>query len=493
MKVSDTNCDYCHEKLSEWDYRYHGKHYCRKCYNYLFHFKICSVCNKRRKVYYSLKPPICKFCQVKNKPCIRCGKKEYSFGKITEHGPVCNSCAKYFTEQKTCSECKTKNLNVSNRKLPDGATKLLCQKCYNKKLPVCNSCGYRRKPYSYLLDNHKPICNICSIEVERECKQCHKPFPAGFGNICSNCITKNSIDKKTAFISSSLSEHMSKYFKEFSVWLHKRRGSSFTSNHIQHYHKYFFDIDELCSELGRLPIYEEVVDKFTVAQTRKYLSVTIFFDEKGLIKVDKGIQEEYANLGMIDKYLDTFKSYSYRHKLLHGYFEYLYNKYKNGKTTIRSIRLALTPAIKLLEYCDHFNTEKPDMNILSGYLWLYPGQKSSITGFINFLKNKFKYELSIMDAPKIVLKRPKTSKKILKQRLIDLLRTNQETKNSQDLIKTAIGYLHEIEIPSNVFINFSCIKTHTDKTVFIYLANYKFYLPSFIFEVSHHDLGPNIS
>lgn len=481
MKVSNGSCDYCHEDLNDWDYRYQGKHYCRKCYDYLFHFKTCTECNKKRKIYYAMKVPVCKFCQVKNKPCIRCQKEEYTFGKITELGSVCNSCAKYFTEQKTCSECDTKDVNISNRKLPNGTTKLLCQKCYRKKLPVCNSCGYRRKPYSYLLENQKPICKTCSIEVERECKQCHKPFPAGFGHICADCISKNSIETKTKFISSSLSYYMSEYFKEFSIWLNNRRGSNFTSNYIQQYHKYFFDIDELCNEFGRLPTYEEIVNKFTVAKTRKYLSVTIFFDEKGLIKVDKVIQEEYANLDMIDRYLDTFKSDSYRYRLLYNYYEDLYAKYENGKTSIRSIRLALTPAVKLLQYCDYFNTEKPNMNILSGYLWLYPGQRSAITGFINFLRKRFKFDMSLTDISKtIIFKRPKTSKKHLKQRLINLLR--EPEKDKQLLLKTAIEYLHSIKVPDNVFLDYYHIKIK-DNSPYIEISKSQFYIPGQIYMV----------
>jgi hypothetical protein len=341
---------------------------------------------------------------------------------------------------------------------------------------VCDSCGYRRKAYTYSIENKKAVCKICSIEIVRGCKECGKEFPAGFGRVCSDCNFKKSIDKKTKFISDSLSKYMSRYFIEFSRWLQKRRGLSFTSNHIQHYHKYFFELDKLCEELERMPTYEEVVDRFSVATTRKYLSVTLFFSEIGLLKVNNAIKEECANLDMIDKYLKTFNENSYRDKILNAYYNSLITKLKDNKTTIRSIRLALTPAVKLLQYCEHFNTEKPDVNILSGYLWLYPGQRAAVTGFVNFLRSKFKYDISLKEVQKVVLERPKTSKKILKQRFIDLLRKNQKVRDNQDLIKTAIEYLHGIEIPNNVFINISEIKIDVDKTKYLNIASFKFYL-----------------
>jgi len=166
--LKNTVCDNCSIMLTNWDYRYRGKHFCRKCYDSLFRFKICVKCNKRKKIYIAQKPPICKFCQVKNKSCIRCGKTNYANGKITQYGPVCNTCSKYYTQYDRCSVCGKDNNPTSNRALCDGSKKFLCEKCYNKTLPICIECGYRRKAFSFRLDK-KPLCKICSIEHTRKC------------------------------------------------------------------------------------------------------------------------------------------------------------------------------------------------------------------------------------------------------------------------------------------------------------------------------------
>lgn len=478
VPISDTDCDYCNAKLSDWDYRYLGKHYCKKCYNYLFHFKICSVCKRKRKIYYDLKTPVCKFCQVKDKPCIRCGKTEYTQGKITEQGPVCNSCAKYFTEHKKCTECTEKDYSVSMRNLADGTTKLICQTCFSKTLPICSSCGYRRKAFSYLLDK-TALCEACSVEITRKCTQCGNEFPAGKGRICPECTYNAILSRKTQFIANSLSIHMSKLFHEFSGWLNNRRGVLFASLHIHNYQAYFLELDDLCEELNRLPTYKEIVAQFTVAKTRFNLLVTIFFNEKKIILVDKKIQEEYANLDMIDRYLHSFLKDTYNYKIIHRYYDKLNMKYKSGKTTIRSIRLALTPAVKFLKYCKNFNQIKLDMNMLSGYLWYYPGQQAAITGFINFLSKEFKLNLSVRDIKKVVLRRPSTSKAQLEHRLIDLLRSDKKFKDKQKyLFKTAIGYLHGIEVSDNIFIDFNDIKIDFNKDRYIRINGNKFYLPT---------------
>ncbi|MCK9490713.1 MAG: hypothetical protein M0Q24_01375 [Sulfurimonas sp.] len=474
LAVSDCDCEYCHEKLTDFDYRYRGKHYCKKCYNYLFHFKECTVCKCKRKIYYALKIPICKFCQVKDKPCIRCNKSQYEFGKITEFGPTCKSCAKYFTISKKCLECGGSNHTVSNRSLPDGSTELLCQKCFKKKLPICSSCAYRRDAFSFSIETKKPLCEICTTEVSRFCKQCDSLFPAGVGRICSKCSSDNSLSKKVKFISASLSTYMSSYFTEFSIWFKKRRGAIYASYRIGHYHSYFLALDNLCEEFERIPTYEEVTDKLTVAETRKYLSVTIFLNEIGVIKIDKVIQDKYANLDMINKYLLSFKKGTYKHRLIHSYHSYLEEKLVSNKTTIRSMRLAITPAVKFLKYCNNFTEKKLNNFMLSGYLWLYPGQKAAITGFVNFLVKEFDLEFFLKEIKEITFTKPNLSKAQLKHRLISLLRKDKLiSTQKRELLKTAVGYLHGISIPDNVFLTIDS----SEDVLFFQLGREELYLP----------------
>ena len=481
MKIADADCAYCHEHLSNWDYRYHGEHYCRKCYDNLFHLKVCNVCKKQRKIYYALETPVCKSCQVRDEPCIRCGKERYAFGKITKHGSVCNSCAKYFVEQKRCTSCKKTKLNVSNRVLADNTTKLLCGSCYSKTLPVCISCGYRKKAYTFTLDV-KPLCRLCSIEKERLCTQCGKSFPAGYGRVCKDCHAVNTLAHKIDFIVASLSIHLKKIFVDFSKWLTDRRGLMFASIHLQHYYAYFFELNEICLNLNRLPSYEELAAVVTIAKTRSNLAVTLFLNEKKLIVVDKKIKEECANLDMINRYLATFEKGTYRAKLIYEYYQYLDLKLKNKQTTIRSIRLSLTPAVKLLQYCSHFNTQKPTLDILKSYLWYYPGQRASITGFINFLADEYNFSFSVKDVVYIAFQSPNSSREQLKLRLIDLLRTDNIPQNKRNyFFRTAIGFLHGINIPDNIFIDINNIKMNSNREYYIRMHGSVFYLPAILY------------
>ena len=475
FKNPDKNCDFCDNSLKNWDYRYNGKHYCRRCYELNFRLKVCTVCGKQKRIHRDLKNPVCKICQVKDKPCIRCGREIKYNGKITENGPVCSSCSKYFREQKRCPVCNKLSYDVFNS-LIDGKRVTICQKCYLKRLPTCSLC--RRKKPTYTTDaKGKSICKKCATQ-KRICKQCRKEFPAGRGKICFECANLNGLKRKANQGKNKLSSYFSDYFVDFSNWLMSNRGSQFASLSLLNYLPYFQKLDQIALELGRLPNYQEIVEKFNVAITRKYLLATRYLEEKQVIEIDTTVKEEFANWDMIDRYLATFPEESFYGRAIKLYFKKLNEKLEKGKTSIRSIRLALTPAIKFFKYCKYCKEEQPKQELLKGYLWIYPGQKNAITGFINFLNSKFKCELDLKVIKKPVLERPKRPRKYLEQRLIKALRDEQYLSliGKDDFLRIAIGYFHWVDIPVFVKIGFCKFKKKQGDNV-LSLAGYDFFIP----------------
>jgi len=473
--ISNKPCDNCHKLLVDWDYKYQGKHYCKECFNLLFTFQICAICGKRKKISNELQVPICKVCQVKDKPCIRCNRNEYKFGLITKDGPVCKTCAVYFREYKTCSVCHNLYYSVSNRKLLSGESQLLCHRCYNKTLPICSLCQKQRKVYAYD-DNHRAICELCATKENKQCTQCGELISAGRGNLCNECTYVNTLTKRIKFGADLLSsKYMRGYFEQFGWWLKDRRGSVFAATHLIKYLDYFSQIDTLCEKFGRMPNYEEVVQSSTVAMSRKNLLVTTFLGDIGLLMVDKIIKEEQANKDMIERYLNKFKQGSWESKILKSYYEHLRSKTKH-KGSIRSIRLALGSATNLLEYKEYFDDMHLTNNVLDGYLWKYPGQRSSLTGFVNFLQDNQAY---VQLPSVIILKLQRHSKSLLslKYDMLEILRKPKKSSITlQKAVKVMIGYLHGIDIPSNVKIKRKDIYNLGFRR-WIKITKKKFYLP----------------
>lgn len=471
--ISNKPCDNCHKLLVDWDYKYQGKHYCKECFNLLFTFQICSICGKRKKISNDLQVPICKVCQVKNKPCIRCNRNNYKFGLITKDGPVCKTCAVYFREYKTCSVCHSAYYTVSERKLLNGMSQLLCHRCYNKILPICCLCQKQRKAYKYD-ENHRAICELCAIKQNKQCLHCGEIISAGRGNLCKECTYMRTLIKRIYFGKNTLSEaYISLYFEQFGWWLKDRRGVLFAAVHLLNYLPYFSQIDTLCERLGRIPIYKEIVENLSVVMSRKNLLVTTFLNDTGLVPINKQVQEEQANLDMIERYLNYFNKGSWEAKILKEYYIHLSCKMKH-RSTIRSIRLALGTAAKVLEYKHYFTREYLTNEVVEGYLWKYPGQKSSLIGFIAFLKKRG-FDLEI--GTKKQFKSPDKSALMLKRELIShLTHSKKELKFFQKAIRAMIGYLHNIDIPTNVIISQRDIKVG-NQGIWLSVAKAKFYLP----------------
>ena len=414
--------------------------------------------------------------KIPTTPCLRCGKIEYIIGKTLENGTVCKSCAKYFQIHECCAECGEDVYPTSNRTLPDGTKRLLCNKCYSKHLDVCHSCGYRRKTFAFTLEK-KPLCKICAKEVTRKCTKCCKEFPAGQGRICQTCNYTKTLNRKVSFIADSFT-YLDESFLNFSKWLLNRRGLLFTATHIQNYQLYFYQIDELYEELRRMPSYEELLNQFKDATNKKYLLVHLFLNDSDLIVIDKSITDKYANFNLIEKQLVIFKEGTIQYKIIQQYYHHLCSKMSEGNLQLRSIRLALTPAVKFLRYCQNFKDSAPSMYILEGYLWLYTGQRASVTEFINFLAKQYSYDLQIRKLPKPALKRPNVSHQILKGRVIQLMQNPKIIHKKMHYFYAAVfGYFHWVSIPENVFITHENFHKDKNEEYYIQMCGKKFYLP----------------
>lgn len=480
FQITQANCSYCKSPLTNWDYRFQGKHYCRVCYERFFELATCEICGKQKKIFIFLTKRICKKCLVKDKPCIRCGKTEYTHGLISQYGPVCASCSRYFREPKLCTSCHKESYTTSNRTLLDGSKRMFCTNCLNKTLPICTRCHRHMKPYKRI--NGKHICETCATQEDKVCEQCHSLFPAGRGRICKECSYDNTLQRKTKQYTGLLSKHTSHLFQGFSSWLKQRRGTMYASLKLQKYYKFFFELDEIAKELHRFPAYEEIVQYLSVMHTRRYLLVTIYLQATKQIYINKTVQEEYANLDMIDRLLHYFEKEDYRYQLLFQYYKVLKIKAERGQTTIRSIRLALTPAAKFLKYCDHFENSEISDESLSGYLWVYHGQKSAIFGFVSFLNQKHNFSLDAHKNP-LPIESPRYSKKQLKQKLIELLQYPEDDSSyQQKLLRISLGYLHHIDLPNNAFIHKKDVKRDHSNTYYLRLMGKKFYLPD---EIAH--------
>jgi hypothetical protein len=169
---------------------------------------------------------------------------------------------------------------------------------------------------------------------------------------------------------------------------------------------------------------------------------------------------------------------SLHYTLIKKYEEYLYSKISYQEISIQYARRLLNTSINFLLYCKNFKNTYPSMLALDGYLWIYPTQKYSLSDFTQFLSKQYSFELDITKIQKAQLHRPHRSRQILKKRLIKILQNLDDPYlKESDFFRAAIGYLHWINIPQNVYLNRRNLKKDYNDNYFVLACSNKFYIP----------------
>ena len=483
-------CTVCGGDLEGWAYRYRGGAYCRRCYEICFRLKTCAVCGKERRIHRDLPVPVCKKCQISQKPCIRCGREIERHGLVTAHGPVCASCARYFREPEKCPECGGESRDVFARSAFRGSPRM-CGKCYRSRLPVCSVCG-RRKRGCVTDASGRTVCPAC-VKGPRKCRECGGDIPGGRGWICTDCSSRNGLKKKTRFALGALEGETRKAFLAFSDWFDRTRGPQKASLKLLKYLPFFMAVGEMEREMGRLPLYVELAGRLGVMEIWKNRLAMSYLDESGLVMKDAKAQEEIADLDMIDRMLRSFPEKSAFGEYLYAYHALMEKKLVAGKTKTKSVRLAMTPAARFLRYCLYMGTERPGRELLEGYLWIFPGQKSALSGFANFLDRRLGTALSIGNIARPELSPPNSSSAYLCQRLTAVMRDGAppETMDIDGFLRLAIGYLHRVDVPKNVGLGF-CFAGAKKPRRSMRMAGGEYYLPEEIVRICRKLSNSNV-
>ena len=474
-------CSVCGGDLQGWAYRYRGDAYCRGCYKRHFRLKTCAVCGKKKRIHRDLPVPVCKICQIREKPCVRCRREIVRPGLITPHGPVCASCTRYFRDPERCPVCGEEKRDVFARSAFEGSPRM-CERCHHARLPICSVCG-RRKRGCATDASGRTVCPACA-KGPRKCRECGGDIPGGRGRICPVCSARNGLGTKTRFAAGALEGETRKAFLAFSDWFDRTRGPQKASMKLLKYLPFFMVLGEMEKEMGRLPLYVELAGRLGVMEIWKNRLAMSYLDESGLVAKDAKAQEEIADLDMIDRMLRSLPEKSAFGEYLHAYHALLEKKLVAGKTKTKSVRLAMTPAARFLRYCLYMGAERPGRELLEGYLWIFPGQKSALTGFANFLDRRHGTALSIGNMARPELSPPNSSSPYLRQRLTAAMREKSllYTMGIDGFLRVAIGYLHRVDVPKNVGLGF-CFTGAKKPRRSLKMAGGEYYLPEEIVEI----------
>lgn len=391
MNQTSNVCSGCEEPLEGPAHRVHaGVKYCQRCYCREFKRLLCVGCGMFKRLLRSEERPQCQAC-LAAQPCVRCARLGQPVGLMTEYGPACDSCRPYFLEPQPCEACGVPSQRLSRAAAEDGH-KRVCPRCATKHHHTCAECR-RYRPCEAGRDG-KWRCQRCLDDGTVSCDTCTKPMPAGFGKRCGACYWRERGERSARQLVELMTTPRARdAFMAFSTWLlQDEKGIERRTRRLREHAQFFVALDRLADEPWTG---EFLLKHFTTAALRQYeLPVKWVEIHSGNALSDED-KRRAANLRRVREAGDRLAAGTLARQVIEAFAGELIKRHEAGQLSAQSARLALRPAISLLEQEDPDGRRLPGQAALESYLGKVPGQRAAVSTFLGFLKANHRLELRL--------------------------------------------------------------------------------------------------
>ena len=380
-----------------------GVSYCDTCYARCFKRSLCAGCGMFKRLLASNPSAKCQAC-VSSAPCIRCHRAGRPVSKLTDDGPVCNSCYPYFRELIVCESCGDTSKWGSRMEMA-GGVKLVCHKCARAHFRTCSRCKFHRECSQK--EDGAWVCGKCDALGDVPCPTCSKPMPAGRGTRCMSCYWVGRGRSKGAQLVELLAETRTRQaFQDYLEWamdaIHHPRLVRTLDRHVE-----FFQRLEMH---GEDPWTEALLlREFKTSGLRKYELPVRWLRDTAMVEISPEAKSENAERGRSVALVAQAPKGSLARGLLQAFFERMDAKVLAGTLKPKSMRLSLRPAVTLLAATEPPWQCLPDQSTLDKMLGATPGQRSAVSTFRKFLKDKHGTDL----VPKPTARRDGSAKRRL--------------------------------------------------------------------------------
>ncbi len=383
---------------------------------------------------------VCQKCET-NRPCIRCQRIDYPVGKITEQGPVCNSCSVNFRAFQACERCGVASQRLS--RISRFQDKLrVCPKCATRDYQTCQSCRRYR-----LIEQDdvsgKMLCKKCLTCPPLQCLTCQQQIPAGCGKYCESCswrrILGNRIKEQ---VNTLVNPSLKDYFKEYMNWLDYEVGPHKAALLIHKHIQFFEKTNDLW--IDQIPDYASLLHRLRASGLRKYELPVRWLVAVHDLQIDTQSKDHCSEYDQLRKLANSCSNLLLSDRILQNYYQFLTKKMDLGKTSIRSARLAMKPASALMLLVSQSRLDLPTMWHVKYYLFKSPGQASAIVGFLNFLNKNYDTNF---DTPWVLNQKisKKGNIKKLEKQLLAIMKAPEENFNELEWIQLGLMYFHNLD------------------------------------------------
>ncbi len=237
---------------------------------------------------------------------------------------------------------------------------------------------------------------------------------------------------------------MTAYFRAFGQWLGENVGEQKAAMAVHRYVTFFMEIEH---RWKAIPNYETLLTHFGAAGLRRVLLPMRWMEESGIAFPDPKAKLEDSERRRIVAMLDKFRGGSPERAILDSYYEARLEAMNDGKTTPRSVRLALSPAASLVLQASAMGSVPPDQHALDAYLKKAPGQRAAVSGFVKYLREVHNSEI-ILPKGKIGDAQKARRRKLEEEVLALMLEDGEREGFTRSWFSIGLAYFHGL--PKNV-------------------------------------------
>lgn len=438
----ELGCHSCNCLMSKAAKVHKGQRYCARCHKQLFERRLCPGCGNYSQLPVHDPSARCNVCE-RARPCCRCGKTEFKTSMQSEYGPVCKTCLPYFRTPEACETCG----KASQRIAISTVTGLRsCQKCREPGQATCPGC--RRHRLLVADDQGQMLCKLCSAEVERVCESCAERMPAGRGKKCERCYWTALHHSRVQFNLNGLDDPARLNFQAFAGWLLERVGPHKAALTIDKHYCFFKEIN---SKWGAPPRYEVLLNEFGAGKLRRSELAMRWLTDSGQVRVAACSRERHSEERRVESMLEELHD-PWPKQLLLGYYKVLRGRLDKQEIDLRSVRLALRPAVAILKVAKLSEGQWLTMKHLEAFWRGSPGQVAAATGFVGYLKRT--YGVHLKSKPdKHWLLQARRSK--AEHDLLTLLKARTAANFESRWIAKALAYFHDLSRVSYKKLSYS--------------------------------------
>ncbi|MDN5651583.1 MAG: hypothetical protein L0G51_03015 [Lactococcus lactis] len=304
-------------------------------------------------------------------------------------------------------------------------------------------------------------------------------MPAGYGTQCWNCYWSKKLEHEVSLNNYLFTSKSIKHsYTEFVGWYEQKQSANIAVLK----HNKFVDFFTTCDQTwGFIPNYETLIHEFKTSGLWHYLTVLRWLIATNRVVVNETMKLQLAEQSYIEKALLVFKVTP---DSIQAYHEFLNQKLAADKTTIRSVRLALRPAIDIYSKYNLKYSEMPSQEQVDTYLREKKGQFSALYGFITFLNKEYSLSLKYERPSEQDISR--TTRKLLEKKIIKLANKADLSKNDELLwYQLCLAYFHNLKVHLKD-LKTTSIEKYDNRMIMITIRDKEYWLP---FEHNHPDFS----